>query len=152
MLRSRVLRTLGAVTITGAMLIGAFSASASADSPNIPKIKCFAFSAGSTVTSFQLTACTGNTGGASMVQAGNFLTLNPLNLVWSNSLTTDVHWSSITTGGTSCPTGTFEYKFVGTVTADTTGSAPVGGHAHGKACVNSTGVLTVAPGTHFVFR
>jgi hypothetical protein len=152
MMRFRAHKVLGTVLLVGigTVPVVGFSAPASAAGP---KIKCTSFSSSSNLSSFQLEGCTGNTGGRTIPEGGNFTTSVSLLLAWFNGQSTVVNWSSITTGGTACRTGHTQYNFHGMVSGDTTGSAPVGGAAKGVACVvPSSGKLTVAPGSAFIFK
>jgi hypothetical protein len=104
---------------------------------------------GSITTSITLQGCTGNTGGASTPLPSSVLaTGGPI--TWVNGKTTTVqvtlgHIETDPNETLSCPPGTAEFETKGTVTADTTGSAPVGGVVKGEECFN--GVLSFEPGT-----
>jgi hypothetical protein len=124
------------------------------------KIKCTQV-AGSEVMGFSLSGCTGNTGGGSAHLAVNlFATASPLSITWLNGTTTTVTWTSSSTEADPsetliCPSGQIEFEFKGTVTADSTGSAPVGGVAKGEVCLNSkllTGPFANEPGSAFKFK
>ena len=137
--------------------VGASGANAvimtTAPTGSMMKVKCTAFDSGSNSTHFELEGCSGDTGAASLSEAANLSTSNPLYLSWSNGTSTTVDWNSITTGGADCASGSTEYTFEGEVTADTTGWASAGGAAKGTACEKSiSGKLKVAPASDFVFK
>jgi hypothetical protein len=112
------------------------------------------------MTTMTLSGCTGNTGGASLpiTPALTFLSAGGT-ITWVNGKTTTVTMAS--TGnetdtdpaGGSCPAGSSEIESKGQVTADNTGSAPVGGVAKGEVCEDlSTTNLTLEPLSAFKFK
>ena len=153
MLRSRTARVVTAAAIFAAATLGAvaFAGPASA----VTEIKCTKVS-GTAVTA-RLSHCSGNTGGGSgpllfPLQSG------PGTVTWLNGLSTSTIETISPTerdpdARGTCPAGTREFEDKGQVTADTTGSAPVGGIVKGEACYNATtGALTLEPGSAFVFK
>jgi hypothetical protein len=158
-LRFRSLRAASAVALTGAIAMVAISFAGPATASG-SKIKCTQV-AGSEIMGFSLSGCTGNTGGGSAHLAVNlFLTTSPLSITWLNGMTTTVTWTSSPnetepSETLTCPPGQIEFQFKGTVTADSTGSAPVGGVAKGEVCLNSallTGPFANEPGSAFKFK
>jgi hypothetical protein len=114
-------------------------------------IKCTKLT-GTIASGITLSGCNGNTGGASqLIPATNLV--GGGTITWVNGQTTTVTLNA--TAGESdsdlrgtCSATTTEYEATGTVTADTTGSAIVGGKAKAEACLNTTtGKLTLEPGT-----
>jgi len=154
--RLRTIRALGAVAVAGAATLGAFSIVGPA-SAAVLKIKCTHLT-GNLNGTLTLSGCNGNTGGASMpLPAFQFLGGGGT-ITWVNGKLTSV--SMAATGenetdpaGGSCPAGTSELQSKGTVTADNTGSAPVGGIAKGEVCSdNSNTNLTLEPLSAFKFK
>ena len=150
MLRLRTARALTAAAILGAATLGAISF-AGPTSAAIGTIKCTKL-VGNLNTTVTLSGCNGNTGGASMaIPATNLATGGAI--PWVNGQSTTVTLSANQTesdgdAGGSCSVATTEFEATGTVTADTTGSAIVGGKAKAEACVNlTTGKITLEPGT-----
>ena len=147
MLHLRKARALGAAAVIGATTLGALSSVGTASAAG-SKITCTTLT-GSITTTITLSGCSGNTGGASTALPSSVLATGGT-ITWVNGKTTAV---AITLGHTetdpgetrSCPVGTSEFESRGTVTADTTGSAPVGGVARSEECYN--GVLSFEPGT-----
>jgi hypothetical protein len=146
-------RVVTAAAVLGAATLGAvaFGGPASA----VTKIKCTTLSG--TGVSATLSHCTGNTGGGSGLLLFPFEP-GPGTITWLNGKSTS---GTITVGSTehdtdlrgTCPAGTTEFESTGTVTADTTGSAPVGGIIKGEACYNATtGAVSVEPGSTYVFK
>jgi hypothetical protein len=138
---------IGAATAGGLTLTMAGSASASG-----PQIKCSTVK-GNLSSTVKLSHCNGNTGGASMaLMPDNYLS-GPGVITWVNGEATTVSLTSISNGAQgTCPAGTTEYNVAGTVTADTTGSAPVGGKLKASVCLHSTGAITIRPGTVVSFK
>jgi hypothetical protein len=79
-------------------------------------------------------------------------------ITWANGKTTTVTLSISTTETDAtevkvCPAGTTEYEETGFVTADTTGSAPVGRAAKGEVCISDASANTrLELGTAFKFK
>jgi hypothetical protein len=114
-------------------------------------IKCTAVS-GNIRSGIILGGCSGNTGGgANFVIPGVFF--NGGTITWANGKTTTLTMSFTETTEHDptetlrCPTGSTELESTGTVTADTTGSAAVGGAAKSELCFPKSGSVTFEPGT-----
>jgi len=160
MLRSRTMRTLSAVAVAGAATLGSLSFGGPAGAV-ILKIKCTQLTGNfSGMTTMTLSGCTGNTGGASMpiTPALTFLESGGT-VTWVNGKKTTVtmagtgNETDTDAAGGSCPAGSSEIESKGTVTADNTGSAPVGGVAKGEVCEDlSTANLTLEPLSAFKFK
>jgi hypothetical protein len=154
MLRLHTIRALSAVAVAGAATLGAFSFVGPA-SAAVLKIACNNLT-GNFATTVTLSGCSGNTGGASMPLAGGTFFGGVYTLSWVNGKTTSVSMSiagetETDPAGGSCPAGTSELEWKGTVTADTTRSAPVGGVAKVEVCDNNNSV-SLEPLTKFKFK
>jgi hypothetical protein len=143
-------RILSAVTIVGAGTLGAISF-AGPTSAAVGTIKCTKL-VGSITTTVTLSGCNGNTGGSSMpIPSTNLTTGGPI--PWVNGQTTTVTLTANaaetdTDLGGTCTSAATEFEVTGTVTADTTGSAIVGGKVKAEACVNLTkSTVKLEPGT-----
>lgn len=141
MFHSRLVRLLAIAAVAGSASVATFAGPASAV---LPSIKCAALT-GNITTTVKLSKCTGNTGKASKPIPATQLTTGG-KITWVNGKTTTVTLS-VKQQGTACPAGSTEYQATGKVTADTTGSAAVGGKAKANACVDAAGKVTLAPGT-----
>lgn len=99
---------------------------------------------------FQFKGCNGNTGTKSKKISTATITSGGV-LKWTNGKTTSI--SAPTLGsGALCPAGTVEdVTASGTVTADTTHSATVGGPYTSEVCIAASGALSLAPGTKATF-
>src|ERR1700728_2901704 len=89
-----------------------------------------------TTTSAALSGCsdTANTGGSGTLP---FKTKSKIK--WANGKTTTLNpFNATPVSGTLCPAGSDEFRVVGTVSKDTTGSIQVGGKASGLVCLNMT--------------
>jgi hypothetical protein len=141
MFHSKLVRLLAIATVAGSASVAVFAGPASAVTKSI-KCSSLTGNISSTVT---LAGCTGNTGKASMAMPATALasggTIN-----WVNGKSTTVTLT-VKQKGTACPAGSSEYQATGKVTADTTGSATVGGAASAKVCVSATGAITLVPKT-----
>jgi hypothetical protein len=141
--------------LTGSVLVvsasaGAFALSAGPASAVPPKIVCKALS-GAINGNITLSQCSGNTGGSSMPFLATSLATGGT-IPWTNGKTTTITLTSSgneTDADAACPAAEpTEFEAKGSVTADTTGSAPVGGVAKGEACVNSsTNAIVIEPGS-----
>ena len=93
-----------------------------------------------------ITGCTGNTGGS-----GSFPTVpaSSATVTWANGDTTTAsfNYATVSSSTQTCPSADSEYKITGTVSADTTGSIPVGSGLKGFVCLTSSGSLSLAPTT-----
>jgi hypothetical protein len=156
LLRLRTTHVLGAVAVAGGAALGASAFVSPASAAGV-QIKCTHLT-GNLNTTLTLSGCSGNTGGDSTpVPAFTFLGGGG-NVVWVNGKVTSV--SMAITGetdtdpaGGSCPAGYGELESKGTVTADNTGSALVGGVAKGEVCQNSSNNnLTLEPLSAFRFK
>jgi hypothetical protein len=140
-------RAIAAAAVLGAATLGALSSVGTA-SAAVSKITCTRLK-GSITTSITLSGCSGNTGGSSTPLDSAVLATGGT-ITWVNGKTTTVtmtvgHTETDPTETRSCPATSSEFESRGTVTADTTGSAPVGGVAKSEECYN--GVLSFEPGT-----
>jgi hypothetical protein len=131
---------------------GASVALAAPASAAVPSITCKALTGTANTTTGKvvthLTKCSGNTGGAGTAN-GNLSSATATDK-WKNgkSTTFTVHVA----GGTKpCPTGDMPEAVSGKVTADTTGSAGVGGTVSENLCFHptssTTGTLSLSAGT-----
>jgi len=150
LLRLRTARALTAAAILGAATFGAISF-AGPTSAAVGTIKCLKLT-GNINTTVTLSSCNGNTGGASNAIPATSLATGGT-IPWVNGQSTTVTLTANQTesdgdvAGT-CSATTTEFEATGTVTADTTGSAIVGGKAKAEACVNlTTGKIILEPGT-----
>lgn len=148
MLSSRFCRmSLAALAATGSIGAAAFlgaAGPASASSALVKSIKCSHLT-GNIATTAKLTVCTGNTGGASKAMTVTTLEAGgPIN--WKNGKSTTIAAPTLTTG-TKCPAGDTDEIAKAKVTADTTKSVTVGSTSTIEACVDSSGNLSLAPGT-----
>jgi hypothetical protein len=133
-----------AVPLGGAVVLSAVTAGAAGATISCTK------ASGSDTSTVKLKGCTptSTTGGKS--KALNVSTLASGGVVkWKSGKTTTLSAPTLGTG-TNCPAGTsVDETFSGTVTADTTGSAPVGGPYSGEACISSSGAITLPHGHPF---
>jgi hypothetical protein len=143
-------RALTATAVLAVATLGAFALAPPADAAG-GQIKCTAVT-GTITSGLMLGGCSGNTGGgANFVAPGVFQVGGTI--TWVNGKTTTLSMTfrereTDPTETLSCPARTIELESVGTVTADTTGSAPVGGAAKSEMCIrNRTGAVTLEPGT-----
>jgi hypothetical protein len=123
-----------------AVMLAATSFSGSASAVTTLKIKCTTLTG--TVGmggNLNFSGCSGNTGGSGSAAA----LLPQVGINWANGKSTV---ANMTNNGSetdldphgTCPTGTTEEEVKGTVTSDSTGSAPVGGLAFFELCVSTT--------------
>ena len=141
MFHSKLVRLLAIATVAGSASVATFAGSASAA---VPSIKCASLT-GNIATTVKLSKCKGNTGKASQPIPATQLATGG-KITWVNGKTTTVTLS-VKQQGTACAAGSTEYQATGKVTADTTGSATVGGKVKALACVDAAGNVTLAPGT-----
>jgi hypothetical protein len=128
------------VLSAAAVMLGATSLRSPAGAETTLKIKCTSVTAtvglGGNLT---LSGCSGNTGGS-----GSFVPLSSIGINWANGKTTGAQVTGTISADSDfdphgiCPAGTEEEEVKGTVTSDTTGSAPVGGLAFFELCVSTT--------------
>jgi hypothetical protein len=149
MLHSRVRRLAAVAGVVSASFAGVFVIAGPA-SATFVGIKC-AHLTGNVSSTFTLSGCNGNTGGASQPVA-NLATGGPITWVNGKSTTFGKPTISSTEHDADpkgkCPAGTAESEVSGAVTADTTGSAPVPGKYKLEVCLNSTtGAVTNEPGS-----
>jgi predicted RecA/RadA family phage recombinase len=117
-------------------------------------IRCTHLSGSISGSTAKLSGCSGNTGKSGTVPIASFAS-GTGTITWANGKTTSVSGtvtspSKDETETKSCAAGSTEYLLKGKVTADTTGSATVGGTVHAEACLSSTGTLSLEPGTKAV--
>ncbi len=146
MIRSRTGRALLVpallVPLAVATLALAGVASAAKPAGSYP-VKCKTLT-GTVGTTGTISGCNGNTGGS-----GSFPTVpsSSATVTWSNgdSTTASFNYATVSSSTQTCPKSDTEYKITGTVSADTTGSIPVGSGLKGFVCLTSSGSLTLAP-------
>jgi hypothetical protein len=147
MFRSRASRALlvPALLVPLAAATLAFAGVSSAASPakaSYP-VKCKTLT-GTVGTTGTISGCNGNTGGS-----GSFPTVpsSSATVTWTNGDTTTAsfNYASVSSSTQTCPSADSEYKITGTVSADTTGSIPVGSGLKGYVCLTSSGSLSLAP-------
>ncbi len=126
------------IPISVGTLAFATTASASAPAKSFP-VKCTSAS-GSLGGTGMISGCsdTANTGGS-----GSFPTTGaqPVVFTWATGKTTTATTSDSVVSPDACAAGDTEYKISGTVTADTTGSIPVGSGVKGKVCVSAVTIV-----------
>jgi hypothetical protein len=142
MFHSKLVRFLAIATVAGSASVATFAGPASG--AGTLSIKCSSLT-GNISSTVKLSKCTGNTGKASKAIPATQLATGGT-IKWVNGKTTTVTLK-VAQKGTACPAGSTEYQATGKVTADTTGSATVGGAAKALACVNAAGAVTLVPGT-----
>ena len=141
MLHSRVGRVL-----TSALLAGTAVAALSTPTYGAaPGIACKSLT-GSITGNVTLAKCTGNTGKASNPLPATALASGGT-ITWKNSKTTTVKLTVAQGDASKCAVGSSEYDATGKTTADTTGSAKVGGKVKASVCVSAAGAVTLVPGT-----
>jgi len=152
MLKSRYRRFAVAV-LASASLAGVFAITAGPASATFVGIKCTGLT-GTVSGTIKATGCNGNTGGSSVPQSTSSLISGGV-VHWVNGKTTTI--GAATTSSTEtdsdappkapCPAGTSQTSAKGSVTADTTGSAPVPGTYKVEVCVDGSGNITIEPGS-----
>jgi hypothetical protein len=145
MLRSRIIPVIGIAALVSGGTIGAAMAP-SAGAAKTKTIKCTKLKGTETSGKVQASGCNGNTGTKSKKIA--FATLIGGGAIkWANGKTTTIGAPTLSTGSL-CPSPDTDVLASGTVTADTTGSAkPIPGVFSAEVCVDSSGNITLAPGT-----
>ena len=152
MLKSRYRRFAVAV-LASASLAGMFALTGGPASAAFVGIKCTGLT-GTVSGTIKATGCNGNTGGSSVAQTTSSLLSGGV-VHWVNGKTTTIGPASTSTTETDsdappkgpCPAGTSETSAKGSVTADTTGSAPVPGMYKAEVCVDGSGNISVEPGS-----
>jgi hypothetical protein len=114
------------------------------------KIKCTTIT-GNGVSTIVLSGCNGNTGGSSLPLTAATL-LSGGKLTWVNGKYTKVKTTAVEGPLGACAAGDTEYNATGTVKADTTGSAPVGGAVKASVCVDANLNISEEPGTTFQMK
>lgn len=141
MFKSRIVRMVASGALAGASVL-VFAGPSSAA---VTGIACSSMT-GNIAKTVTLKKCTGNTGGASKALPAAALASGG-KVTWKNGKSTTVTLTVKNGPGTKCAVGDTEYDASGKVTADTTGSAKVGGKVLAKVCVNGAGAVTLVPGT-----
>jgi hypothetical protein len=149
MLRSRTGRALLVpallVPITAATLVfaGVASASSSTKASTSYPVKCKKLT-GTVGTTGTITSCNGNTGGSGSFPA---VPASSATVTWANGDTTTAsfNYAEVSSSKQTCPSKDSEYEITGTVSADTTGSIPVGSGLKGYVCLSSSASLSLAP-------
>jgi hypothetical protein len=149
LLRFRRARAISAAAVVGAATLGGLFSAGTAGAAG-SKITCTKLT-GAVITSITLKGCSGNTGGASTTLPSTVLATGGT-ITWVNGKTTTVvitigHAETDPTETMSCPVTSSEFELTGTVTADTTGSAPVGGLVKSEQCQDIIGHMILEPGT-----
>jgi hypothetical protein len=141
MLRSRIGRGL-----TSALLAGSTVFVLAGPAQAAPGIACKQLT-GNIASNVTLKQCTGNTGGASKPMPATSLAQGG-KIVWKNNKSTTVKLTvTQNPDASACAPGDSRYDAKGKTTADTTGSAIVGGKVKASVCVSSTGAISLVPGT-----
>jgi hypothetical protein len=119
--------------------------SASPASASFIGIKCQSL-LGTLTTSVTFFVCMGNTGGSSKPFSPTLLATGGT-ITWANGDTTTVS-VTVSSGGKAggCPNSETEFTSKGMSSADTTGSAPVGGKVKIQWCLSEQ-TITIAQGT-----
>jgi hypothetical protein len=146
MFHSKIMRLVAIGALAGSAAVAAVPLAGPAGAATL-SIKCKKLT-GNIASSVVLSGCSGNTGGKSKPIPATSLASGGT-IKWVNAKTTTVKLS-VKQAGTACPAGSTEYQAKGTVTADTTGSATVGGAAKALACVTASGAISLVPGTKAV--
>jgi len=123
----------------------AFSAAASLPSAAAASNQTCAKASGNASGNLVLTKCSGGLGKGS-AKATSLATGGTIN--WTQGATTFTGTPKATGRG-SCPKGSTEYIFTGTVTADTSGKVKVGSVVSGKACLSKKGTISLLKHTKF---
>ena len=144
MFKSRFGRVIASGALAGAGVL-AMAAPSSASPATFVGIKCKSM-VGNIATTVTMKKCNGNTGGASKAMAATSLASGGT-IQWVNGKSTTVKLTVAQGNSALCPSGSTEYNATGKTTADTTGSAPVGGKVKAQVCVSGTGAITLVPGT-----
>ena len=144
MLYTRISRVLASAVLAGTM-VAALSSPAFAAKPGIA---CKVIT-GNVTSSVKFKKCTGNTGGGSKAFPAASLTGGTVK--WLNGKKTTVALTITSGDPARCAAGTSEYDVVGSTTADTTGSAKIGGAVKASVCVTGTGDVSLAAGTKLTF-
>jgi hypothetical protein len=147
MFRSRTGRALlvPALLVPLAAATLAFAGAASASSPKLSyPVKCHALT-GTVGATGTISGCNGTTGGSGTFPA---VPSSSATVTWANGKTTTAsfNYSQVSSSTQTCPSSDSEYKITGTVSADTTGSIPVGSGLKGYVCLNGAS-LSLAPTT-----
>jgi hypothetical protein len=145
MFRSRTGRALliPALLLPLAAATIAFAGSASASSPKVSyPVKCHSLT-GTVGATGTISGCNGNTGGSGSFPA---VPASSATVTWANGKTTKAsfNYATVSSSAQTCPSSDSEYKITGTVSADTTGSIPVGSGLKGFVCLNGSS-LSLAP-------
>ena len=141
--QSKLFRIVAIAALAGSAGL-TLAAPAGASATKTKAIHCTSLT-GNIATTVTLSGCSGNTGGSSQPIASTALATGGT-VNWASGKTTTVTLS-VKQKGKKCPAGSSEYQAKGSVTADTTGSATVGGAAKATACVNAAGAISLVPGT-----
>jgi hypothetical protein len=146
MLRSRIVPALGIAALVSAGSIGAMAAVATnAGAARTKTITCGKL-VGTATGTVQAKNCNGNTGTKSKKMSPTLLASGGV-VKWANGKTTTIGAPNLSTGSL-CPAGDTDVVASGVVTADTTLSAkPIPGTYYIEACVDSSGNISLAPGT-----
>lgn len=144
-LRLKRITVASVMAVAPLVAVGTFAASPASAATKFVGIKCLEIS-GTLTTNVTLNVCNGHTGtsskpfSASVLLAGGTIT-------WSNGKTTTINATASEGGKTGgCLSGSVEMTTSGTTTADTTGSAPVGGKVKMQWCLTEQ-TVTQASGT-----
>jgi hypothetical protein len=121
----------------------AFAGVSSAASPKLSyPVKCSHLT-GTVGATGKISGCNGNTGGSGSFPA---VPSSSATVTWANGKTTKAsfNYATVSSSAQTCPSSDSEYKITGTVSADTTGSIPVGSGLKGFVCLSGNS-LSLAP-------
>ena len=156
MFRSRFTVVAALAAFVSVAAVGVTGASALASASSRPSITCTGVSGAA--SGFNFYGCSGNTGGNSQILSVATLGGGGT-ITWANSptlLTTTIGKPAVTVSRGACADTAqvmSEWTYKGTVTADETGSAPVGGGWKVSICVDIyRGGVTMPPGAVAVFK
>ena len=138
----------GAVLAAAPLSMVASAGTASAASPQVAVV-CTHLHGTATNDTAKVKGCTASsTGGTGAII--NFMPTGG-DVTWANGTTTD-YSATATNPATGCPSGSLAFKIVGSVTASTNASTPVGQAVKMKICANqTTGALVNETGTTVKF-
>ncbi len=143
----RLMLVVAALTIPVAAASVGLSGPAGASAP----VSCSKVS-GNLGTSLTFGGCGGGLGKGSAVAPGAISSPTTLTIAWKGKHkgTTTISVTVTSPPTSACKTGSTEYDASGTVTADTSGKVAVTSAVSGKACVDSSGNVSLVKHTTFV--
>jgi hypothetical protein len=155
-------RLLAVAALVASGVMGAVAFGGPADALTL-KIVCKSISRPAGFPTWGLGSCNGTTGGQGAFDFSPFAPPGgTITIFWrKNTRSTKVKFATCSgegclpgvdktpDGSSTCPAGSTEFEAKGKVTADNTGSATVGGVAKAEVCVDSSGGVSLEPGTKF---